>query len=831
MNRILLKALCLAFVLVIFSSLGHCAFSQVSGQPPASQVTPDQWPKTSTIKGAEYTIYQPQLDDWDGYNLNAHAAVSVLEQGAKEPVFGVINFSAKTSVDRIYRTVNFSSLKTEKAIFPTAPASADKYQKAFHDIASKGSACMSLDSLQAQVGIISARKHADAVPVKNTPPAFIFSQQPAILVSIDGDPAWTDVHGTSLKRVYNTRAFIVKDSSGTLYMHLFDGFIEASNLNGPWQVSSKVPKSVSDSATNLAKQNIVDLMTGEANTDTGQMPMLKNAAPTVFTATAPTELIVTDGQPNWTAIKDTRLLYVSNTTGNIFKSLDDQNTYVLVTGRWFKAADLAGPWQYVPGNALPSDFARIPDNSPKENVKASIPGTPQAQESLISNSIPQTAAVSSTKAKFTPAVSGTPSLKPIDGTSLYYVANSITPIIKVDYKTWYACQNGVWFTSNALNGQWIAATSVPAVIYSIPPSSPLYYVTHVKIFNVVGDTIMEGYTPGYMGTAVSTDGSVVYGTGYDYDSYLDDTTWYPSPLTYGYAADPTWTPWTGWAFAFGEGWALCADNLDWGWGWGAAPYWGAVGYNNWGWDRNYGNYGYARGERGAVGWGPNGWAATSGNVYHHWGDTGAVSRTTEGYNAWTGNSWSSKVGHSYNSVTGQISAGQRGSVQNVYTGNYAYGARGATYNPSTGANAAGERATVGNPNTGRQETVGKGEITGPGGQTTHLQQVGNNVYGEHDGNVYKDTGSGFQKLNADGSWNNVTDKAEVQNIQDHQAAREAGASRTASSSWGGHWGGGFGGGENRSEERSFGGRGGWSGGGFGGFHGGFGGFHGGGGRR
>jgi len=820
-KRILFRAACLIFLIVISTALQFTASAQGSSQPPASEVTPDQWPKTSVVKGTEYTVYQPQLDSWDGCSLNAHAAVSVQEQGAKEPVFGVVYFTASTSVDRIYRSVSLNNLKVDKAVFPSASANADKYRKAFDGIAAKGSSTMPLDSLQAQVGIISAEKQAGAVPVKNSPPALIFSQTPAILVSINGDPVWVNLQGTQLKRICNTRAFIVKDSSGNLYMHLFDGFVEASSLNGPWQVARNIPKGAFEAAGNLAKQNVVDLMTGEANSDNGQMPMLKNGAPVVFTATVPTELITTDGKPNWTSIKGTTLLYVDNTTGNIFKSMSDQNTYVLVSGRWFKAADFAGPWQYVSGKALPLDFLKIPDNSPKENVKASIPGTPQSQEALIADTIPQTAAVSVTQVKFTPSIKGTPKLKAIDGTPLYYVSNSATPVIKVDSKTWYACQNGVWFTSNALNGQWSAAKSVPPVIYSIPPSSPLYYVTHVKIFKVAGDTIMEGYTPGYMGTAVSPDNVVVYGTGYDYGTYTDDDDWYPYPVTYGYAADPTWTPWTGWAYGFGLGWALYGADAAWGWGWGAAPYWGAYSYYP-GWaDR----YGYARGPNGAVGWGPNGWAATTGNVYHQWGNTGVVSRTSEGYNAWTGNAWSRQVGHSYNSVTGQISAGQHGTVQNVYTGNYATGGRGATYNPSTGTGAAGERATFTNPNTGRSETVGKGEVVGPGGQTTHVQQAGNNVYAEHNGNVYKDTGSGFQKLNADGSWNNVTDKAELQNVQNHQAAREAGANRAASSSWGGNWGGGFNS-QPRAEERSFNNRG-WGGGGFGGCRGGFGGFRGG----
>ena len=67
--------------------------------------------------------------------------------------------------------------------------------------------------------------------------------------------------------------------------------------------------------------------------------------------------------------------------------------YELVTGRWFRADSPAGPWAFVPGKDLPPDFAKIPDQSPKENVKASVPGTPQAQEAVIANSLPETAAI------------------------------------------------------------------------------------------------------------------------------------------------------------------------------------------------------------------------------------------------------------------------------------------------------------------------------------------------------------------------------------------------------------------------------------------------------
>jgi hypothetical protein len=243
-------------------------------------------------------------------------------------------------------------------------------------------------------------------------------------------------------------------------------------------------------------------------------------------------------------------------------------------------------------------------------------------------------------------------------------------------------------------------------------------------------------------------------------------------------------------------------------------------------------------------------------VYQKWGPTTAVSRTSAGYNAWTGNAWSSKVGTSYNSTTGRISAGQRADVQNVYTGNYAYSQRGATYNPNTGVAARGGTATVGNAETGTQKTADWAHVKGPDGQSTSAAKVGNNFYADHDGNIYKNTGDGWQKYDS-GSWNDINRAAaptpetrqpdrqterqpvdpisrpetmttretdSVDSLEAQRQAREAGDHRSAAASWGSeNWGGGFahsGGGMEsgmRERERGFegGGRS-WGGGGFGG---------------
>jgi hypothetical protein len=83
-----------------------------------------------------------------------------------------------------------------------------------------------------------------------------------VLVIIDGDPVWRPVTGTALKRIINTRALVLlDDASGTYYLHLFDGFVEASWLSGPWTVAMAVPNGANQ-FKDLQDQQACVLVTG-----------------------------------------------------------------------------------------------------------------------------------------------------------------------------------------------------------------------------------------------------------------------------------------------------------------------------------------------------------------------------------------------------------------------------------------------------------------------------------------------------------------------------------------------------------------------------------------
>lgn len=714
---------------------------------------PLEWPQVVVRDGVTNTIYQPQLQAWDYATVRAISAAAVQPRDVAQPTLGTLEFTARTRVDRAARTVFLDQLEVTAVNFPAAGPQAGAYAATFRSLVPKQLTAISLDRMEASLAILEARHRASSHPLGNEPPEIVVSTRPALVLLVDGPPVYRAVENTSLDRVLNTRALILRDKSGQHFLHLFDGYVQAPAFGGPWTVASKLPGDIRKAEAQAVKAKQVDMLVGQEDPQTKRKPSLKSTPlPTLYVASEPTELIVLHGPPQWAPLPPTRLLYVTNTASHVFKDLTDQRTYLLLSGRWFRSATFDGPWDFVPGAALPKDFAAIPDDSPKENVKASVPGTRQAEEAAIANAIPSTVKVDRATAAMDPPpqYDGAPRLEPIPGTTLHYAFNCPMPVIQVDARNWYACQNGVWFTATAATGPWAVATTVPAVIYSIPPTSPLHYVVYVRVYRYDANYVWVGVTPGYYGTVVSLDGTVVYGTGYVYPAYVGSTVYISYPVTYGYACNPCWTPWVGWSFGFAVGWAM-ADDYYWWCACPPAPYWGPY------WYPCYGAYYNAYG--GITAWGPYGWAGTTGYIYHQNGPWTGVSRGAAGYNAWTGNAWATSYGRAYNSTTGTRVVGQRGAVENVYTGNYAYGGRGAFYNENTGAAGAGRKVTWGNEDTGNQGTAGRATVYNPNtGQATHISgakgedggfiNINGHVIAGKDGNYYRPDG--------EGGWDQIT---------------------------------------------------------------------------
>ena len=80
---------------------------------------------------------------------------------------------------------------------------------------------------------------------------------------------------------------------------------------------------------------------------------------------------------------------------------------------------------------------------------------------------------------------------------------------------YFLLQDGVWFVANSPDGPWQLASEVPDAIYAIPPSSPVYNVTYVRVYDTEPDAVWYSYTMGYLSGFLSW-GTYVYGTGWYY---------------------------------------------------------------------------------------------------------------------------------------------------------------------------------------------------------------------------------------------------------------------------------------------------------------------------
>jgi hypothetical protein len=791
-----------AFLLVCLLGAGSWGTAQTLPDAPSAHKTKQSsaapvadkgWPRTFNSGTDTFTVYQPQVDKWDSNRVYLYSAVEAQNQSKKSSNYGVIWFNARAEVDKLNRTVTLDQVQLTKVNFPTDPGKNAELTKLLETKLPNATKTVSLDRLMAATDADGAP--IKTVEVKNDPPAIIFSTKSSVLVLIDGPAQLREVQGTHLERVINTKAVLLfENDKKTYYLRVSDWWLQAPGLEGPWTYAKKLPDDMKKAEEYIVSQ------TGGQTLETGQsaqqpspnssgqsaqgsapQPSLKAAGknaeiPMVYVAFGPTELIETRGDPVFQPIPGTGLEYAENTNGDLFRLSGEY--YVLISGRWFEAKSFVGPWTFVSGSDMSPDFAKIPENSPKATVLASVPGTPQAKEGLIANSIPQTATITRSEAKLTVVYDGEATFVPIEGTSMTYAKNTSVPVIKVSDNNYYCVEAGVWFKAPTPQGPWRVADTIPEEIYTIPPSSPIYYVTYVKVYNSTPDVVYVGYTPGYYGTVVSASTTtVVYGTGWYYPPYISPTVWYGWPYTYGVGAGFTWTENTGWSFGFGYGYAY----YPWYY-----PWWGPMGYYGYGWYPYYG-------------WGAWGGAAVA-NVYGTWGNT-AYSRTAAAWaNPYTGNYGAAQRGSYYNTQTGRSTVAGRGYNTNIYTGNTA-GYRGAaTYNPNTGIVAGGGAGYAGNIYSG-QGTAGRGGFAYNTNTNAGIAAGKNNVYAGKDGTVYRyNRQNGDWSSNSGSGWQS-TSKPDA-NLQRQQQMRTQGAQRSQNfnstrGSYAGRSGGGMRGGGGR----------------------------------
>jgi len=506
---------------------------------------------------------------------------------------------------------------------------------------------------------------------------------------------------------------------------------------------------------------------------------LNNDPPKILVGYRPSILLSVDGEPVLSEVPKTNLKFVVNTQWPLFFDSENSSYYVPVGQQWLTTNSLNGQWS--PTKKLPRDMSKVPQDKEWSALKKIIPPpaksggvtpavfysdkpaeiilfdgqpvytkVPDTQLTYATNtnsvvfvytptqqfyyltagrwfsandlegpwtyatpdlppdfakipaSSPASAILASVpteaQAKVKVEYGGDPKFEPIKGTSMAYATNTQDKVIKVG-DVYYLCLQGVWFMSPNPQGPWTTAKSVPQEIYTIPPSSPVYNVTYVTQSTNPDGTVQASYTAGYLGAFVlgaATGAIIANGSGYWWAPYTYGG-YYPYAATYGGA------------------------------------YYGAAHYNS-----ATGAYGWSQ-----TAYGPYG-SATRGAAYNPY--TGTAAR-----------------GATVSTPYGSRSAAQ---AYNPYTGTYAQTRQGSSPTAQWGSSyvsRGNESATMGHYSTANGTVAGAegsqgGKVAASStkwGNTAAGKTASGNMYAGHDGNVYKNTGNGWQKYD-NGSWNSMS---------------------------------------------------------------------------
>ncbi|MEA1896557.1 MAG: hypothetical protein U9N53_02700 [Bacteroidota bacterium] len=528
------------------------------------------WPREIDTEKGNVTLYQPQLESYESNILEGRMAVSImLPEG--DLIFGAVWFKASLSTDFDKRTVVLESMEVPRVNFPDLEdkGKVEKFTTLLIKEVESWNTEMSLDRLLAGMSEIENQKNL-SVQLNNEPPDIYFRTSPAVLISIDGEPKLKTDEDSKLEYVQNTPFFIVKEPKKDNY-YIRNGkfwYVSEEVVKG-WTETEKIPNKIEKFAEKYNDEDEPD-----------SLALSITEAPDLIVVTKPSELISTDGKPDYATIEGTSLLYASNSEDDIVMDINTQQHYVLIAGRWNHSKTLDdGDWKFVEPEDLPEDFAKIPETSDMSSVRASVPGTPEAQDALLEQSIPQTATIDRKEAKLEVKYDGNPKFEKIEGTDMSYAVNTDKTVILISNK-YYCVDDAVWFVSDKASGPWEVSVIRPDEVDEISPESPVYNVKYVYIYDSTPEVVYVGYLPGYSYSYVY-GGVVVYGTGYYYNPWYGPY-YYPRPVTYGYGVH--YNPYTGWGFSF-------SMSVRWGF----HPYhgFGSRGYH-YGYRRGY-HHGYRHG--------------------------------------------------------------------------------------------------------------------------------------------------------------------------------------------------------------------------------------------
>src|SRR5688572_24841512 len=143
---------------VALALLGSPWLASGQAADPASRPSIDArpFPREFTVQGTTFNVHQPQFDSWEGNQLKGRFAMSVKTGTRSGPDgkaqdtsdYGVVQFQARTQVDKEARAVVLSDIQLPSASFPTATGKQAQYlELAREQLKQRSTMTISLDQL------------------------------------------------------------------------------------------------------------------------------------------------------------------------------------------------------------------------------------------------------------------------------------------------------------------------------------------------------------------------------------------------------------------------------------------------------------------------------------------------------------------------------------------------------------------------------------------------------------------------------------------------------------------------------------------------------------
>lgn len=183
----------------------------------AQEDTSFAWPQEIETAEGLVIVYQPQPEELQDNQLKARAAVAVERKGSDAPVFGAVWFDARLETDRSERTATIADVDVINVRFPGQDKDKQKkLENLLEQEVPKWDLEISMDQLLTTLDL-QEKRVAISQNINTDPPEIIFMAEPAVLITIDGEPQLRAVEGSEVQRVINTPFTLLYDPASQIY--------------------------------------------------------------------------------------------------------------------------------------------------------------------------------------------------------------------------------------------------------------------------------------------------------------------------------------------------------------------------------------------------------------------------------------------------------------------------------------------------------------------------------------------------------------------------------------------------------------------------------------